>query len=229
MIQHLSIEMDGNRRWAQKNKLQPWIGHRKGVDAIKTVVEFCLEHKIPHLSLYTFSLENFKRPEREKQFLFELIIEQTDKVLPDLLKNNVRVTFIGDRQLFPEMVRNSIFKIETATKVNNALNVYFMFCYGSRQEIVSATQKIASDVLAGNLSISEITPELFKNYLWTTGIPDPDILIRPSGYIRLSNFLLYQVAYTELFFTDLLWPEITKQYLEQVISEFKNRQRNFGA
>lgn len=228
MIQHLSIMMDGNRRWAKQKSLMPWLGHKQGVETISLVTRFCIEKKIPHLSLYAFSLENFKRSEQEQQFIFNLVIEQAEKIVPELIKHNIRIFFIGDRLLFPEHIIDSINKLEDATKMGTALQVYLMFAYGGRQEIVAAAQKIAYAVQAGTLTLDQINTQTFKNYLWTGDIPDPDIIIRPGGRHRLSNYLLYQSAYSEYFFTDLLWPELTREYLEQVLQEFDHRQRNFG-
>ncbi len=229
MIKHLALIMDGNRRWAKKNALSYSIGYREGGSkSIKTSLDFALKHKIEFLSLYTFSLENFKRPEEEKDFIFQCIIIEGEKNLPYLQKNNIKVRFIGERSLFPENVLPIINTLEEATKNNTALQMNVLFCYGGQQEIVSAVKKIVHDVNNGSLKESAITESTISEYLWTNGIPNPELIIRTSGVQRLSNFLLYQAAYSEIFFIKSLWPELTENDLQAGLDSYTGTKRNFG-
>lgn len=220
--------MDGNRRWAIKQGLETLRGHHKGAETVKSIAEFCIKNSISFLSLYTFSIENFKRSETEKSFLFNLFFNELEKNRDEFIKKSIRVRFIGNRSLFPKQILSLYEQIEEETAQCTTLNLNFLFCYGAQQEIVHATQEIASQVKAGLINIDEITPELFSRHLWTRGMPDPDIVIRTGGQHRLSNFLLFQSAYSEYFFLDCLWPDMTPQILEQVFHDFQNRKRNFG-
>ena len=229
MIKHLAIIMDGNRRWAKKNALSYSIGYREGGSAaIRTALDFALAKGIKFLSLYTFSLENFKRPEEEKDFIFQSLIVEGEKNLPYLKKYNVKACFIGDRSTFPACVIPTITAMEDATKNNTALQLNILFCYGSQQEIVFAVKRMINDVKAGILDESSITEKTVADYLWTHGIPDPELIIRTSGIQRLSNFLSYQSAYSEIFFLKCLWPEITEQDLQTALDSYTGVQRNFG-
>lgn len=228
-LKHLAIIMDGNRRWARKNKMDVLLGHSKGgVDAVKTTLEFCLQNKIPYLSLYTFSLENFKRSEDEKECLFNLIATCGEKELKEFIDRGVRIRFVGDRNLFPEKVLKSCSELEEKTKHLQALCVNVLFCYGGRQEIVAAARTLASDVQKGNLSVEGISEKEFEKRLWMHECPDPDLIIRTSGVQRLSNFLLYEGAYSEIYFMPCYWPEITKEKLIEAIEWFQKVKRNFG-
>lgn len=228
MIQHLACIMDGNRRWAKKNGWLPWLGHQYGVEAVRTAVHFCLENGISFLSLYTFSLENFKRSSVEKDYLFLLLNKMITKELAELVKQGVRVRFIGDRTLFPDVVSNVCNNIEQKTAHLTKLNLTFLFCYGARQEIVSGIKQLMKKVKAGMITEDDISEDTFAHYLWTHGLPDPDLIIRTGGLKRLSNFLLYQAAYSEFYFLDCLWPELTEAHLEKAIKSFKHCKRNFG-
>ncbi len=229
MIKHLACIMDGNRRWAKKKGWLPFDGHREGVRTAQRVVDFCLQQSIPYLSLYTFSLENFRRPQEEQNFLFKILFKEIrEKLVSELQKKNVRISFIGDQSLFPEAVRKECDEIEAMTATAHALHVNLLFCYGGRQEIVDGVKKIAARIQEGTLSPAELTDTLFENYLWTAGTPAPEIIIRTGGVQRLSNFLLFQAAYSELFFLECLWPELTNHHLTEVIESFHQRQRNFG-
>lgn len=220
--------MDGNRRWARQKGWMPWIGHRQGVQAVKRVVDFCLEKHIPYLSLYTFSIENFKRSPAELEYLFDMMLEESDDMLAQYQKLGVRVRFLGDRSLFPAKIMPVIERIEQGTMHLATLNLNFLFCYGGRQEIVGGIKQIIAKVKAGVLTQEELTDELFEQYLWTSGMPEPDMIIRTGGSKRLSNFLLYQSAYAELYFLDCLWPELTEQHLEKAMTFFQDTQRNYG-
>lgn len=227
-MQHLALIMDGNRRWAKKRSLQPWLGHQHGAESVKRVAEFCLEKKIPHLSLYAFSLENFKRPEQERNFLFMLLIEQAEKYLPYFMEHKVRIRFIGDRTLFPEITKKTIKMLEDTTEPNHTLQLNLLFCYGARQEIVSSIKDITQKVITGLLTLDEISDDMIMDYLWTKGIPAPDLVVRTGGAKRLSNFLLYQAAYSEFYFLDCLWPDISREHLESAVANFFETKRNFG-
>ncbi len=229
MVHHLAIIMDGNRRWAKKRSLMPWKGHEEGITAVKRAVEFCLEQNIKTLSLFTFSQENFqKRSAQEQHFLFDIIIQQSEKMIDDLVKNEICLNFIGDRAQFPRHVNPAITKLEQATAHAKKLNLNMLFCYGSQQEIVAATKQLIHDISTGS-SFEFLDESLFRKYLWTGSSPDPDIILRTGGVKRLSNFLLFQSAYSELFFLDCLWPDLTKNDLANVVQEFESRKRNFGS
>ncbi len=228
-MQHLAIIPDGNRRWAKSHKLQSFIGHKKGMDAFDVAIKFCIKNSIKYLSVYTFSLENFNRPETEKKYLFDLIIKHATDKLQSFIKNEIKVRFIGDKSYFPEHVRPAIEKLENETKHLNKLNLNLLFCYGGKSELVQAAKNLALKVKAGVLAPEEIDEQEISNSLWTNGIPDPDLIIRTSKRCRLSNFLLYQAAYSEFIFLDCFWPEITEQHLDKCLDDFNQVQRNFGS
>ncbi|HBS48484.1 TPA: di-trans,poly-cis-decaprenylcistransferase [Candidatus Dependentiae bacterium] len=227
-MQHLAMIMDGNRRWAKANKLQVFKGHEKGAEAIKTAVNFCLKENIPYLSLYTFSLENFNRSEEEKNYLFSILAKRLRERLPYFIENEVRVRFIGERSFFPQQTLEFINEAETKTANFNKLNLNFLFCYGSRQEILNATQIIAHKVKNNELDPKDITAKMFESNFWMAGVPDPEIIIRTGGENRLSNFLIYQGAYSELMPLDICWPEISENILLQCKERFDSIKRNFG-
>jgi len=228
MIKHIAIVMDGNRRWAKKRGLLKMFGHQEGANTVKKAVGFCLDKKIPYLSLYTFSIENFKRPEHEKTFLFDLMIKEAQKVLPELIEKGVCARFIGDRELFPKKVLAACNTLEQETKSFTNLQLNFLFCYGGKQELVSSIRTIAKKVKSGELLEEEISESIIEQHLWMAGTPEPDLIIRTGGQMRLSNFLIYQSAYSELFFLDCMWPEITATHLNDIVLEYNNRKRNFG-
>jgi len=228
MIQHLACIMDGNRRWAKKRGWLPWYGHREGIQASKRVMNFCIAKKIPYLSLYTFSTENLKRSELEKDFLFTTLVHEAHAELQMLKEQGIRIQFIGDRTLFPQSVVAMCDKVEQETALGNALCVNLLFCYGARQEIMHAIKKVVQDVQHGAYTEQDITEDYFKQQLWAGNMPDPDMIIRTGGMHRLSNFLLYQAAYSELYFLDCLWPEIQIKDLEKALDYFNACQRNFG-
>lgn len=228
MIKHLACIMDGNRRWARRKGLLPWLGHREGVNAIQRAIDFCLDKKIAYLSLYTFSLENFKRPQEELNFLFSTMAQESEGLLAQCLKKEIRIKFVGDRTQFPSSIIPVCKKLEESTAHFSKLQVNFLFCYGGRQEIVGGVKKIIHDIKAGILQEDQLTDELFAQKLWTAGIPDPELIVRTGGVRRLSNFLLYQAAYTELYFLDCLWPELTPTHLDDALTFFENCQRNYG-
>ncbi len=227
-MQHLAIIPDGNRRWALQNKLESFFGHKKGMEHVRSAIQVCIKNGIKYLSFYTFSLENFKRSDQEKIYLFNLLAEGMSKELPDLIKNGIRVRFIGDRTLFPQSLCPVVHEVEHQTAHLQTLNLNLLFCYGATTEITHAVKVIAQKVKDGLLSVDEINDDTVHNALWTAGIPDPDLIIRTGGLSRLSNFLLYQSAYSEFSCLDCYWPEITEEKLEQCLDRFKTIQRNFG-
>lgn len=229
MIQHLAIVMDGNRRWARKNKMDVLLGHSKGgVDAVKRTVKFCLEREIPFLSLYTFSLENFKRTEQEKSYLFNLMVDEGNKSLQEFVDQEIRIKFVGDKSLFPEKVLNICNDLEEKTKSFTKLTINILFCYGARQEIVCGVKALYHKIKSGLLSEDDISEKTLNDCLWTQGTPEPDLVIRTGGRKRLSNFLLFQSAYSEFYFLDCLWPEVQEEDLQRALDSFGHVTRNFG-
>lgn len=230
MVRHLGIIMDGNRRWAKSKGLLVWKGHAQGVQTIKHVVEFCLERAISYVSLYTFSLENFhKRSPQENAYLFDIIIEQSKAQVDEFIKQSIKVKFIGDLSHAPVDVQQACANLQESTAAGTKLTMHILFCYGGRQEIISGIIHALKDIQAGTLVAEQLTCDTFKHYLWSGDIPDPDLIIRTGGVNRLSNFLLYQAAYSELYCTPCLWPAITKNDLSQAVEEFNQRKRNFGS
>lgn len=229
MIQHLAIVMDGNRRWARKNKLDVLLGHSKGgIDAVKRSVDFCLKQGISYLSLYTFSLENLKRTETEKSFLFNLLISEGSKSMQEFIDQKIRIRFVGDKTLFPQNVLSLSHDIEEKTKHFTKLTINILFCYGARQEIVCGIKSLYHKIKEGLISENDITEDSLNQCLWTYGTPEPDLVIRTGGRKRLSNFLLFQSAYSELYFLDCLWPEVQEADLENAVNSFAHVKRNFG-
>ncbi len=228
-MQHVAIIMDGNRRWARNNTLQAgFMGHEKGIEPVKKSVAWCLEQKISYLSLYAFSLENIHRSEEEKAALFSLLTRALEQETENLISKGVSVHFIGDRMLIPEYLLDQINAIEKVTAKGKALVVQVMFFYGGQQELVYAAKSLAQKVKEGSLALDAITTETMKNELWTAGVPDPDMVIRAGGQVRLSNFLLFQSAYSEWFFLDTLWPDFNEEHLNQCAEKFNHMKRNFG-
>lgn len=228
-MQHLAIMMDGNRRWAKKQGLAvAFTGHDKGTETVKTAIEFCLKKKIRYLSLYTLSLENLKRSPEEKEHLYKLLIDSFERDWLELEKHQIRVRFIGDTSLFPAHVLPVIEKVERDSAHHDALHLNLLFCYGAQQEVTDAVRRLALQVSQGTLDPNSITEQTINDALWTSGMPDPDLIIRTGGAHRLSNFLLFQSAYAELAFLDCYWPEITEGDLGQCYDNFEKTQRNFG-
>ncbi len=227
MIQHIAFIMDGNRRWARAQGIQALYGD-ESKKAVETALAYCLKQAIPFLSLYTFSLENMKRSSSETEYVFNLAVENIEKMLPLFIEKNIKISFVGERAVFPESLLHTIKTVEEATKTAAKLHVSILFCYGGQQEIVQAAQTIAYKVARQELDPAAITPELFKNYLQTAPVPFPELIIRTGGCKRLSNFLLYQAAYSELYFLDCLWPELTEQDITTCVEQYKTIKKNFG-
>lgn len=227
-LRHIAIIMDGNRRWAKQHNLPSQAGHRAGVKSLKTAVKLFKEFGIKYLTVYAFSTENWGRKKEEVDFLMSLLAETFKIELNDLHKNNVKITILGDlSQLNKNLQRVLLNSVET-TANNTALNLQLAINYGSRNELRNAMKDIAEDVKLGNINTSDINEELISNYLYTKDIPDPDLLIRTGGEKRISNYLLWQIAYSELYITDALWPDFNKEELEKAIQEFSGRNRRFG-
>lgn len=228
-LQHLAIIMDGNRRWAKEQGMAAWRGHQKGTDPVKTAVEFCVEYKIPYLSLYAFSLENLKRSQEELDHLFNIIEDGlTNQEFEKLINNGVKVNIIGDPALFPERLKKTFHDIKEKTKNGTALTLNIMFCYGGQQELTASMKQLGTLIEAGKLKADAITPELIQKNLWTQDSPNPDLIIRTGGFKRLSNFMPWQSAYSELLFLDKYWPDMTTQDLHDALKNFTKIKRNFG-
>lgn len=226
--QHVAIIMDGNGRWAKQKGNQRVFGHKNAVAAVRDTVEGAAELGIKFLTLYTFSTENWRRPKYEVDALMSLLVSTLNSETETLLKNNVRLLAIGDIDSLPNDVKVNLRETMKNTAQNTGLSLILALSYSSRWEIINAVKCLATDIEAHKLSASGITEDVFNNYLATANIPDPELLIRTSGEYRLSNFLLYQVAYTELFFTDTLWPDFRKGDLYEAILNYQNRERRFG-
>ena len=226
---HIGIIMDGNGRWAEKRGLPRTAGHKMGIETLKKIVSYSGEIGIKVLTVYAFSTENWKRPKEEVSVLMSLIIEYIKRELNVLHKNGVRINPIG---IYSELPTKTVKEIEKAiekTKDNKKLILNVALNYGSRAEITQGFKTIANKVLAGELSVDQINEKLVSDHLYTKGQPDPDLIIRPSGEKRLSNFLMWQGAYSELWFSDVLWPEFTEKHLLEAINDYKDRDRRFGA
>jgi undecaprenyl diphosphate synthase len=229
MLKHLAIIMDGNRRWAKQKGVARWRGHQEGAKVIEYAINFCLEMNIKFLSLYTFSLENLKnRSKQEQDFLFDLLVDEAVKILKNAKEKSIKIKFIGDKSLFPERVLAAVNNLEIETQSFDKLQVNFLFMYGARQEIFFGIQELLKKIRYGEFKAEEVTPELFEKCLWTHNIPEPEVIIRTGGVKRLSNFLLYQAAYSEFFFLDIYWPEVRMEHLQKVYTEFGDTKRNFG-
>lgn len=226
---HVAIIMDGNGRWAKARGLPRFAGHQKGAKAVRAVVEGCQELGIRHLTLYAFSSENWKRPQAEVNDLMGLLRLYLKRELADLHRNNVRMQFIGDFDALQPDIQNLIESAQRKTSGNTALCLTIALNYGSHDEIVEACRKLARAVENGELRADAISEDLFRAQLQTADIPDPDLLIRTSGEQRLSNFLLWQAAYSELVFLDTLWPDFTKDHLAAAVHEYQRRERRYGA
>ncbi len=225
---HIAIIMDGNGRWAQRKYLPRTFGHRAGVKTVRKIVEHCAKQEIEVLTLFAFSSENWRRPKDEVSLLMTLFGETLKKEIKTLDKNGIRLRFIGDRSAFPDVLQNLMLEGETLTKDNKALTLVIAANYGGQWDLCQSFQKILVRVEAGEISKQQISPELIHAHLSTADLPDPDLFIRTGGEERVSNFLLWQLAYTEFYFTPTLWPDFDENSLNDAISSFKSRQRRFG-
>lgn len=226
--EHIAIIMDGNGRWAKEKGEDRLYGHLHGVESVRNVVEGAAELGIKNLTLYAFSTENWDRPKYEVSGLMELLVDTIHKEVPTLNKNNIKLHVIGDIDMLPEAAKLELNEALKETSVNTGLNLIMALSYSSRWEIVNAVKQIAVDVKAGKLDVDSISQETVKKYLTTAAFPDPELMIRTSGEYRISNFLLYQIAYAELYFTNTLWPDFRKENLYEAILDYQGRERRFG-
>jgi undecaprenyl diphosphate synthase len=225
---HIAIIMDGNGRWAEEKGHDRLFGHLHGVESVRDIVEGAAELGVEYLTLYAFSTENWDRPAYEVTGLMELLVDTIRKEVPTLNKNNIRLHVIGDIGMLPENARRELAEAIAETSANNGLNLIMALSYSSRWEIVDAVKKIAADVAAKKLAPGDISQDVLRNYLSTADFPDPELMIRTSGEFRISNFLLYQLAYAELYFTNTRWPDFRKENLYEAILDYQGRQRRFG-
>ena len=225
---HIAIIMDGNGRWAQEKGEDRLFGHLHGVESVRNIVEGCAELGIEYLTLYAFSTENWDRPANEVSGLMEILVDTIRKEVPTLNKNNIKLHVIGDLNMLPASARQALEEALMETGKNTGLNLVMALSYSSRWELVNAVKNIAADVKRGTLNPDNITQETLQKYLSTSELPDPELMIRTSGEYRISNFLLYQLAYAELYFTNTRWPDFRKDNLYEAIIDFQNRERRFG-
>lgn len=225
---HVAVIMDGNGRWAEKHGKARIFGHENGVESVRSVVEGAGEIGIKHLTLYAFSTENWDRPKDEVDALMELLVQAIEMETKALNKNNVRLSVIGNVNQIPEKVQEKLNGCIQTLDSNTGLNLIIALSYSSKWEIINAVKNIAQDSIDNKIKPEIINNELFESYLNTSNIPDPDLLIRTSGEFRISNFLLWQIAYSELYFTEKLWPDFRKEDLFEAIFDFQNRERRFG-
>ncbi len=225
---HIAIIMDGNGRWAKANNLPRVAGHVEGINSVREIVQVCGEIGVSYLTLYTFSNENWKRPQKEVSAIMKLLLSTIKKEVGNLNKNNVRLSTIGNINNLPDNSRQGILEGIEVTKNNTGLNLILALNYSSRQELLMAVQRIADKILSGEMNSNQISEAIFSRELYTVDIPDPDLLIRTGGESRISNFLLWQLAYTEFFLTDIHWPDFREEDLLNSIVDYQGRQRRFG-
>ncbi|MBN2637870.1 MAG: isoprenyl transferase [Bacteroidales bacterium] len=226
--QHVAIVMDGNGRWARKHGEERVFGHHKGVDAVREVTEAAAELGIQYLTLYTFSTENWNRPVEEVNALMHLFVETIEKEIPTLNKNKIRLKAIGDIESLPEENRQKLSNTIEQTQKNDGMTLILALSYSGRWEITNAIKNILNDLDAGKLSVKDVSENTISEYMQTAKIPDPELLIRTSGEERISNFLLWQIAYSELYFTSKLWPDFGKKDFHRAILDYQKRERRFG-
>ncbi|NJO15426.1 MAG: isoprenyl transferase [Thioploca sp.] len=225
---HIAIIMDGNGRWAKQRLLPRYAGHKVGIETVRRVIRLCAEHHIEVLTLFAFSSENWRRPQQEVSFLMDLFITALQQEVNNLHKNQVRLRIIGAREAFPQKLQTLITEAEALTATNSGLTLIIAANYGGHWDIIQATKNLAEQVKAGQLQLQEINETLFRTQLCLADLPEPDLFIRTGGEQRISNFLLWQLAYTEMYFTDTLWPDFNKDHFIQALKSFAQRQRRFG-
>nr|WP_288555042.1 isoprenyl transferase [uncultured Mediterraneibacter sp.] len=226
--QHVAIILDGNGRWAKKRGMPRNYGHAQGAKNVEKICEEAWRMGIKYLTVYAFSTENWNRPQNEVDALMKLLRNYMKTCLKTAAQNDMKVRVIGDITRLDEDIQKRILELEEATKDNGGLNFQIAINYGSRDEMIRAMKKLSNDCMKGSVKAEDITEELFSDYLDTKGIPDPDLLIRTSGELRLSNFLLWQLAYAEFYFTDVPWPDFTKEELEKAVVQYNSRDRRYG-
>ncbi|MBE6903580.1 MAG: isoprenyl transferase [Ruminococcaceae bacterium] len=227
--EHIAIIMDGNGRWAKKRGLARSYGHSEGAKTLRKIVAHCEKLGIKYLTVYAFSTENWKRPKEEVDALMKLFDNYLDEMMNDYKNKNSKIVFLGDKSKLSQHLIDKMIKCEKESENRTGLQLNIAINYGGRQEIANAAKLVAQEVLDGKIDISEVDENILNSKLYTAQIPDPDLVIRPSGEIRLSNFLLWQSAYSEFWFNKILWPDFTEKHLEKAISDFNNRDRRYGA
>ena len=225
---HVAIIMDGNGTWAKKRGLPRTLGHKKGSETLVEVAKMCSRRGIKYLTVYAFSTENWNRPKEEVDYLMGLPQAMLSRYEEDLMRDNIKLKFIGFREKLGKNITSIIDRVEEKTKNNDGMELLVAFNYGARDEILEAAKSIASDVKNDKLEIDDITKEYFSSKLFTSGVPDVDLLIRTSNQIRISNFLLWQISYSELFFTNTLWPDFSEKDLDEALDAYNNRDRRYG-
>lgn len=225
---HIAIVMDGNGRWAKKRGLPRTVGHKEGANTLRKIVKACDRIGIRYLTVFAFSTENWRRPKSEVEALMSLLLEYLKNAEREIGGKNIRIRVIGSMQGLSEEIRQEIRRVTVNTAKNTGLNLIIALNYGGRDEIVQAVQKLAEDVRKGSLKPDGIDEQVLSSYLYTSDIPDPDLVIRPSGENRLSNFLLWQSAYSEFWYSSVLWPDFSESHLKQAISDYQQRNRRFG-
>jgi undecaprenyl diphosphate synthase len=225
---HIAIIMDGNGRWARQRGFPRVMGHREGIKAVRRVVEAAASLNLEVLTLFAFSVENWNRSPKEVDALMNMLPEFLKKETPDMMKNNIRFQTIGRTKGLPDFVQESLEQTRRTTEKNSGLNLVLALNYGGRTELVDAIQRVAQEVSKGNLSTAQIDEHLISQYLYTRGLPDPDLLIRTSGEMRVSNFLLWQISYTEIYVSKKFWPDFTREDLLEAIRDYQQRERRFG-
>lgn len=225
---HLAVIMDGNGRWAQRRNRPRTLGHRAGAKAVQVCVDYCLSRGIEALTLFAFSSENWNRPEEEVGALMKLFLRMLDSEVGELNRRGVRVAFIGDRAGFPEAIRERMAQAEAQQPAAQKLVLTIAAGYGGRWDITQACRSLAADVAAGRLAPADVTEALLDSRIGLAGLPTPDLFIRTGGDLRISNFLLWQLAYTELWFTETLWPDLSDEVLDAALADFADRERRFG-
>ena len=222
MISHLALIMDGNRRWAKKHGLVSWLGHRQGAKNVEMAIQYCLDYKIANLSLYTLSLENLLNRSKQEQSYIFLLIKEAQSKIDQFIKAQIKIKFIGDLSVLPDDIYQTCLQMEALTAQGTKLKCNFLFCYGGQQEIIAAAQRIVDS------QEKIVTVDLFRQHLWSGNVVDPEIIIRTGGVQRLSNFLLFQAAYSEIRFLNCLWPDLARDLLHQTVQECLDTQKNFG-
>ena len=225
---HTAIIMDGNGRWAEQKGMSRIFGHQNGVAAVKKIVEAANKFNIKYLTLFTFSIENWDRPQSEVDTLMSLLVQTLKDEFEDIFRNNIKLNAIGELNTLPDNVRDELYSIIQSTKNNSGMTLTLALSYGGKQEIFKAVKEISDKVKNDIISLDNFDDSLINDHLYTRDLPDVDLLIRTSGEQRISNFLLWQIAYAELYFTDIYWPDFTEEDLEKAIVEYQNRERRFG-
>ena len=224
--QHIAIIMDGNGRWATERGLDRSAGHKEGVEAVRRITSECTRLGVKFLTLYTFSTENWNRPADEVAALMGLVLSSLEDEI--FMKNNVRFRVVGDRSRIPDVVNKKLSETEEHTAKNSTMTMVVALSYSSKLELTSVTKQIAQEVKEGKLSLDDVNEDTINNRLWTNFMPDPELLIRTGGELRISNYLLWQIAYSELYFCDTYWPDFMEEDLHKAIASYQNRQRRFG-